>query len=75
MSTRNDQTGPSDLSAVERDDIRPARKSISGEVDTLTSDTARQGPRGARVLIILIASLVMLAIAWAVIELFFSKSL
>jgi hypothetical protein len=36
----------------------------------VTSDTARQGPKGRRGLAILIASLVAVGIAWAAIEFF-----
>jgi hypothetical protein len=56
---------------VEKDNIRPPPHYREGNPpQVLTSDTARQGPKGRRGLAILIASLVAVGIAWAAIEFF-----
>jgi hypothetical protein len=54
---------------IEPDNITPPPHYHEGErPQIITSDTARQGPKGRRGLVILIASLVTIGIAWAIIE-------
>ena len=54
---------------IEPDNITPPPHYHEGEPpQIITSDTARQGPKGPRGLVILIASLVAIGIAWAIIE-------
>ncbi|HEY4926901.1 MAG TPA: hypothetical protein VII20_21030 [Roseiarcus sp.] len=54
---------------IEPDNITPPPHYREGEPpQIITSDTARQGPKGRRGLVILIASLVTIGIAWAIIE-------
>jgi len=53
------------IHAVEEDNIEaPPHYRPDGPQQVLTSDTARQGPSGRRVLIVLVASLVLIGIAW-----------
>ena len=40
-----------------------------GPPQIITADTARQGPSGRRVLLVLLASLFAVAVAWAAVEL------
>ena len=56
---------------IEEDNItQPPRHDEDGPPQVLTSDTARQGPRGAPVLWVLIGGLVAVGIAWIVIHWF-----
>jgi hypothetical protein len=56
------------LHIVEEDNIRPPPPYHSeGPPQILTSDTARQGPRGLPVLIVLTASMLLAGIVWAVV--------
>jgi hypothetical protein len=50
---------------VEEDNIRPPPHydDVKGP-QIITSDTARQGPKGRRVLVVLVAALVIVGIAW-----------
>jgi hypothetical protein len=60
---------------VETDNITPPPHYREGEAPQfITSDTARQGPKGRRGLAILVASLVAIALAWAIIEAIFRYS-
>jgi hypothetical protein len=55
---------------VEEDNIRqPPHYREGGAPQVITADTARQGPRGNRVLIILVCSLVAIAIAFGLVQL------
>jgi hypothetical protein len=38
----------------------------------VTADTARQGPSGKRVLVVLVVSLVAIGLAWAIVEFAFT---
>jgi hypothetical protein len=54
---------------IETDNVTPPPHYREAEPpEIITSDTARQGPKGRRGLAILIASLVAIGIAWAIIE-------
>jgi hypothetical protein len=54
---------------VEDDNIRPPPHYYpDGPPQVVTADTARQGPKGRRVLAILVASLIALGVAWALLE-------
>jgi hypothetical protein len=56
---------------TEDDHIRPPpHYRPDGPPQIITGDTARQAPSGRRVLVMLIASLFAVAVAWAAIELF-----
>lgn len=53
---------------VEEDHIRPPpHYREDGPPQVVTADTARQGPKGNRVLIVLVASLATLVAAWAIV--------
>lgn len=53
---------------VEDDNIRPPpHYRPDGPPQIVTADTARQGPKGRRVLTVLIVSMVAIAIAWAIV--------
>jgi hypothetical protein len=55
---------------VEDDNIRPPpHYREGGPPQVLTADTARQGPRGSRVLVILVCGLVAVAIAFGLVQL------
>jgi hypothetical protein len=57
---------------IEDDDIRPPpHYREGGPAQVITADTARQAPSGRRVLLMLLASLFAVAVAWAGIDLFF----
>jgi hypothetical protein len=50
---------------VEEDDIRPPpHYTPDGPQQVITKDTARQGPLGGRVLLVLAGSLVLIGVAW-----------
>ncbi|WP_158813552.1 hypothetical protein [Methylocapsa sp. S129] len=52
---------------VEDDNIRPPpHYRPNGPPQVVTADTARQGPKGNRVLIILVASMIAAGLAWAI---------
>jgi hypothetical protein len=54
---------------VEDDNIRPPpHYRPDGPPQTVTADTARQGPTGYRVLVVLVCSLAALGVAWAIVE-------
>jgi hypothetical protein len=56
---------------VEEDNIAPPpHYNEEGPPQVITSDTARQGPRGTPVLWILIGGLVAIGIAWVVVHWF-----
>jgi hypothetical protein len=53
---------------VEEDHIRPPpHYREDGLPQVVTADTARQGPKGNRVLVVLVASLAALVAAWAIV--------
>jgi hypothetical protein len=53
---------------VEDDNIRPPpHYRPNGPPQIVTADTARQGPKGNRVLIVLVVSLAAIAVAWAIV--------
>ena len=59
---------------VEADNIRsPPHYRLGGPPQIVTSDTARQGPKGRRVLVVLIVSLVAVSVAWMLLIPFMSK--
>jgi hypothetical protein len=59
---------------VEADNMRaPPLYRPDGPPQIVTSDTARQGPKGRRVLVVLIASLVAVGVAWMLLIPFMSK--
>jgi hypothetical protein len=50
---------------IEDDNIRPPpHYHEDGPPQVLTPDTARQGPKGSRVLVVLVCALALAAIAW-----------
>jgi hypothetical protein len=52
---------------IEEDNIQPPpHYRPNGPPQVVTADTARQGPKGNRVLVILVASLVAIGVAWAI---------
>jgi hypothetical protein len=56
---------------VEDDNIRPPpHYHENGPPQILTADTARQGPKGNRVLTMLVVGLVAIGVAWAVVAWF-----
>ena len=62
-------------STVEDDNIRPPpHYREGGPPQVITADTARQGPPGWRVLIVLVGSLIAAAIAWAVIAIYYGHT-
>jgi hypothetical protein len=61
-------------STVEEDNVRPPpHYREGGPPQVVTADTARQGPSGRRVLIVLLASLVVAGLVWAAISLFYGS--
>jgi hypothetical protein len=59
---------------VEADNIRaPPHYRPGGPPQIVTSDTARQGPKGRRVLVVLIVSLVAVGVAWIFLIPFMNK--
>jgi hypothetical protein len=59
---------------VEDDNIRPPPHYHPDEgPQIVTADTARQGPAGRRILVLLVVSLVVLCAAWAIVEWFFAR--
>jgi hypothetical protein len=58
---------------VEGDNIRPPpHYRPDGPPQVITADTARQGPSGKRVLVVLVVSLVAIGVAWAIVEFAFT---
>ena len=57
---------------IEEDNIRPPEVSPDGEAVTLTTYSSRQGPKGKRVLVILVAALALAALAWVALQWGFS---
>jgi hypothetical protein len=54
---------------IEDDNIRPPPHYYDGgPPQVLTPDTARQGPRGYRVLAVLLCALVLAAVAWLLVS-------
>jgi hypothetical protein len=52
---------------IEVDNIRePPHYRPGGPPQIITSDTARQGPKGRRVLVVLIVSLLAVGVAWMI---------
>lgn len=59
------------IHVVEDDNIRPPpHYRPDGPPQVVTSDTARQGPLGTRVLIVLAGSLAAIGVAWIVVAAF-----
>jgi hypothetical protein len=59
------------IHTIEEDNIQaPPLYEEGGRPQVLTADTARQAPRGTRVLYVLIGALIAVGIAWALIERF-----
>ena len=53
------------IHTVEKDNIRPPpHYNAAKGPQIITSDTARQGPKGKRVFVVLVAALVIVGIAW-----------
>jgi hypothetical protein len=58
---------------VEDDNIRPPpHYREGGPQQIVTSDTARQGPKGRRVLVMLVCSLIAIGIAFAIVQAVFT---
>ena len=51
---------------IEPDNIKPPPHYREGRSQVLTTDTGRQGPGGARVLVVLVLSLAVVTIAWII---------
>jgi len=59
------------IHVVEDDNITtPPHYRPGGPPQVVTSDTARQGPRGTRVILVLAGSLVAVCVAWIVVGFF-----
>jgi hypothetical protein len=58
---------------IEPDNVQPQPRDGRGEHPTLTSDTARQGPAGVRVLAVLVSSIIGAIVILAVIYAFFMR--
>jgi hypothetical protein len=57
------------LHVVEEDNISPPpHYTEEGPPQVISSDTARQAPRGTRVLWVLIASMIAIFVAWAIVD-------
>jgi hypothetical protein len=64
------------IHVVEEDNISPPpHYRPDGPPQVVTSDTARQGPRGTRVFLVLAGSLVAAGVAWIVIAAFYGHGL
>jgi hypothetical protein len=64
------------IHAVEEDNIAPPpHYRPDGPPQVITSDTARQGPRGTRVLIVLAGSLIAAGVAWILVVAFYGHGL
>jgi hypothetical protein len=62
------------MSTVEDDNIRqPPHYREGGPAQVVTADTARQGPSGWRVLIVLVVSLIVAGVAWGAIGLLYGQ--
>ena len=61
-------------SEIEPDNIRQPHHARPGETQKMTTDTARQGPRGTRVLAVLAAALVLAVAIGALLVLGFPKT-
>ena len=60
---------------IEEDDIHtPPPYKPDGPPQVVTADTARQGPRGRRVLVVLVVSLVAVGAAWALLAAIFAHA-
>jgi hypothetical protein len=58
---------------IEKDNIRPPPHYDAAKgPQIITSDTARQGPKGRRVLVVLVAALIAVGIAWMLVARFAS---
>ena len=53
------------MTHVEGDKVQPPPKHTNAHPAVVTSDTARQAPRGTRVLIVLLVALGLIAVAFA----------
>ncbi len=62
MASSDDRDG---FRNIERDAIKPPPHYRERHPQVLTADTARQGPGGKRVLIVLVLSLVAVMLVWA----------
>jgi hypothetical protein len=60
-----------DPPVVEPDNVEPQPRQGRGESPTITGDTARQGPKGSRILYVLIAGAIGAFIAMALIWAYF----
>jgi hypothetical protein len=64
------------IHVVEEDNIAPPpHYRPGGPPQVVTSDTARQGPRGTRVLLVLAGSLIAAGVAWIVVAAFYGHGL
>ena len=55
---------------IEDDNIRPPpHYHEGGPPQIVTSDTARQGPKGSRILVILVCSLIAVGVAFGLVQL------
>jgi hypothetical protein len=62
--------------AVEEDNIvPPPHYRPGGAPQLVTSDTARQGPRGTRVFLVLAGSLIAAGVAWIAVAAFYGHGL
>jgi hypothetical protein len=60
---------------VENDNIRPPpHYREGGPPQIVTSDTARQGPKGSRVLVMLVCSLIAIGVAFALVQFAFTHA-
>ena len=65
MPSGNDARNSRGFREVEPDNIEKPSPYREGRSQFITADTARQAPSGRRVLVVLVASLVALAVIWA----------
>jgi hypothetical protein len=59
------------IHTIEKDNIRPPpHYHPETGPQIITSDTARQGPRGTRVLVVLVCGLIAIGVAWVLVDFF-----
>ena len=64
------------IHVVEEDNIAPPpHYRPGGAPQVVTSDTARQGPRGTRVFLVLVGSLIAAGVAWIAVAAFYGHGL
>ena len=65
-------TKESEMNEMERDNTQPPPKHTTAHPAVVTGDSARQGPRGRRILYVLVAGLALVALAFVMLSNFTS---